>query len=454
MEKLDIIKTPENIDKEVVLAGWVHTLRKMGKMVFIDLRDRSAKAQVIFLPNNKDLVKKALELGVEDCVQIKGKVNKRPDNQVKQDEPTGMVEIEALDLTILNKSETPPFEIDDANSEKEEAKENIRLKYRYLDLRRDKMRENIKLRHDVVRFIREYLYKQDFWEIETPYMSKATPEGARDYLVPARNFPGLFYSLTQSPQQYKQMLMVAGYEKYFQIARCFRDEDARGDRQAEFTQLDMEMSFVTQGDIMNLVQTMLTDLVKKITPDKKASFQTITYDEAMEKYKTDRPNLSKDGDLAFVWVTDFPMFEKREDGTIAAVHHPFTMPQTKDLSNLEDVKAEQFDLVLNGEEIFGGSIRNHDPKLLKEVFIAMGHSEEEIEEQFGHIFEAFKYGVPPHGGIAAGLDRLVMVLAGADSIRDVIAFPKTLEARDLMMDAPAKVDQKQLDELHLDIKKK
>ncbi|MFH1781254.1 MAG: amino acid--tRNA ligase-related protein, partial [Patescibacteria group bacterium] len=218
MEKLDIIKTPENIDKEVVLAGWVHTLRKMGKMVFIDLRDRSAKAQVIFLPNNKDLVKKALELGVEDCVQIKGKVNKRPDNQVKQDEPTGMVEIEALDLTILNKSETPPFEIDDANSEKEEAKENIRLKYRYLDLRRDKMRENIKLRHDVVRFIREYLYKQDFWEIETPYMSKATPEGARDYLVPARNFPGLFYSLTQSPQQYKQMLMVAGYEKYFQIA--------------------------------------------------------------------------------------------------------------------------------------------------------------------------------------------------------------------------------------------
>ncbi|MFH1781060.1 MAG: amino acid--tRNA ligase-related protein, partial [Patescibacteria group bacterium] len=256
------------------------------------------------------------------------------------------------------------------------------------------------------------------------------------------------------PQQYKQMLMVAGYEKYFQIARCFRDEDARGDRQAEFTQLDMEMSFVTQGDIMNLVQTMLTDLVKKITPDKKASFQTITYDEAMEKYKTDRPNLSKDGDLAFVWVTDFPMFEKREDGTIAAVHHPFTMPQTKDLSNLEDVKAEQFDLVLNGEEIFGGSIRNHDPKLLKEVFIAMGHSEEEIEEQFGHIFEAFKYGVPPHGGIAAGLDRLVMVLAGADSIRDVIAFPKTLEARDLMMDAPAKVDQKQLDELHLDIKKK
>jgi len=320
------------------------------------------------------------------------------------------------------------------------------------------MQANLKLRHEVIRYLREYLYKQDFLEIETPNLSKSTPEGARDYLVPSRNFPGMFYSLTQSPQQYKQMLMVGGLEKYFQIARCFRDEDQRGDRQAEFTQLDIEISFVSEEDIMKLIQEMLTGLVKKVCPDKKASFSKISYQEAQEKYKSDRPDLRKNkedkDELAFCWVYDFPMFEKREDGTVAAVHHPFTMIHDKDKEKvfqgkLEEVKAKQFDLVLNGEEIFGGSIRNHDPKLLSDVFTAMGHDKEEVEKQFGHLLEAFKYGVPPHGGIAAGLDRLVMVLAGADNIRDVIAFPKTLEGRDLMMDAPAKVDPKQLKELKL-----
>lgn len=466
MKKIDILDTTKNIGKEVTLAGWVHNMRKMGKMVFIDLRDRSGKAQVVFLPNNKDLVARAMELGPEFCIELKGRVNERPPKQVKEGDPAGNVEIEALELKVLNKSEIPPFEIADENVDKEEAREKFRLKYRYLDLRRDKMRKNIKLRHEVIRFLREYLYKKDFWEIETPYMSRSTPEGARDYLVPARNFPGLFYSLAQSPQQYKQMLMVAGMERYFQIARCFRDEDARGDRQAEFTQLDIEVSFADQEDIMSLVEEMLIKLVEKITPDKKLSaapFTRLTYKEATEKYKTDRPDLRKNkenkDELAFCWVTDFPMFEKREDGTWAAVHHPFTQVKEEDeekifQGKLEEVEALQYDLVLNGEEIFGGSVRNPDPELLSDVFTAMGHSREEVRDRFGHLLEAFKYGVPPHAGIAAGLDRLVMILAGAGNIRDVMAFPKSLEARDLMMDAPAEVDKKQLDELGISVKKK
>ncbi|MBU0732418.1 aspartate--tRNA ligase [Patescibacteria group bacterium] len=466
MKKIDILKTTENIGQEVTLAGWVHSMRKMGKMVFIDLRDRSAKAQVVFLPNNKKLVARAMELGPEYCVEIKGKVNERPPKQIKEGDPTGNVEIEALDLKVLNKSATPPFEIAEENTEKEESREAYRLKYRYLDLRREKMQKNIKLRHDVIRFFREYLYKQDFWEIETPYMSKSTPEGARDYLVPARNFPGLFYSLAQSPQQYKQMLMVAGMERYFQIARCFRDEDARGDRQAEFTQLDIEVSFADQEDIMKLVEDMLIKLVEKVSPEKKLSikpFVKMTYKEAMDKYKTDRPDIRENkedkDELAFCWVTDFPMFEKREDGSWAAVHHPFTQIREDDKDKifegkLEEVEALQYDLVLNGEEIFGGSVRNPDPKLLADVFAAMGHSKKDVQEQFGHLLEAFKYGVPPHAGIAAGLDRIVMILAGAENIRDVMAFPKTLEGRDMMMEAPAEVSKSQLNELGIQIRPK
>lgn len=457
MQRTQIIQTPEKVDQEVVLYGWVHNRRNMGKLIFIDLRDSTAMCQVVFLPNNKELVAKADKLGVEFVVEIKGKVNQRPEKQVNKDLPTGTVEIEALDLKIINQAEVPPFEIKDQF--KEEVKEELRLQYRYLDLRRQRMNKNIKLRHEVIRFIREYFYKQDFTEIETPYLSKSTPEGARDFLVPARNFPGKFYALPQSPQQYKQLLMVAGMEKYFQIVRCFRDEDARGDRQVEFTQLDVEQSFTSQEEIIKMIEEMLKDLVKQITPDKKASFSSMTHAEAMEKYKSDRPDVRKDkknkDELAFCWVTDFPMFAKKEDGSLGAVHHPFTALHPDDIDKLEnkdkltEIRAQQYDLVLNGNEIFGGSIRTHEPEILSKVFQALGHSEEEVQKQFGHLLEAFEYGVPPHGGIAAGLDRLIMWLAGEDSIREVMAFPKTLEGRDPLMDSPSEVADEQLKELKL-----
>lgn len=475
MQRTNIIQTVNKIDQEVLLKGWVHSRRNMGKLIFIDLRDKSGKAQVVFLPNNKELIKKADQLGLEYVVEIKGKVNARPAKQVKKDAPTGTVEIEALDLNIINKSAVTPFEIKDQF--KEEVNEELRLKYRYLDLRRERMKKNIILRHNVVRFMREYFYKQGFTEIETPFLSKSTPEGARDFLVPSRNFAGKFYALPQSPQQYKQMLMVAGMEKYFQIVRCFRDEDARGDRQVEFTQLDVEKSFTDQEEIMNLIEDLLIKLVENInaknpsllTRDAKnptssrltlaqTPFPRISYQESMAKNKSDRPDMRKNkkdkNELAFCWVLDFPMFEKKDDGTWGAAHHPFTAIKEADLPKLKERKlegiiAQQYDLALNGNEIFGGSIRTHDPEILSEVFQALGHSKQEIQEKFGHLLEAFKYGVPPHGGIACGLDRLIMVLAGEESIREVIAFPKTLEGRDPLMDSPSAVDKAQLKELGL-----
>ncbi|MFH0818956.1 MAG: aspartate--tRNA ligase [Patescibacteria group bacterium] len=474
MPKTDIIDTINKVGEEVILKGWVHNRRNMGKLIFIDLRDKTSVCQVVFLPNHKEALAEADKLGLEYVVEIKGQVNGRPEKQINKDMPTGTVEIEALVLTIINQAETTPFEIKDQF--KEEVNEELRLKYRYLDLRRERMKNNIILRHNVVRFMREYFYEQNFTEIETPFLSKSTPEGARDFLVPARNFPGKFYALPQSPQQYKQMLMVAGMEKYFQVVRCFRDEDARGDRQLEFTQLDVEKSFTDQEEIMNLIETMLVKLVEKLNQapgfmpvgeqNKKyisqVPFPRITYKEAMEKYKSDRPDLRKDkndkNELAFCWVTDFPMFEKKDDGSYGAIHHPFTAIKAEDLDklksrDLDNITAQQYDLALNGNEIFGGSIRTHDPKILSEVFQALGHSEQEVQEKFGHLLEAFKYGVPPHGGIACGLDRLVMVLAGEDSIRDVITFPKTLEGRDPLMDSPSAVESEQLDELNIQIKK-
>ncbi|MFA6028016.1 MAG: aspartate--tRNA ligase [Patescibacteria group bacterium] len=459
MKRTNTIESAEKIGQEVLLKGWVHSRRNMGKLIFIDLRDKSGQVQVVFLPNNKELIKKADQLGLEYVVAIKGKVNARPPKQVKKETPTGTVEIEALDLEIINKAAVTPFEIKDQF--KEEVNEELRLKYRYLDLRRERMKKNLVLRHDVVRFMREYFYKQGFTEIETPFLSKSTPEGARDFLVPSRNFKGKFYALPQSPQQYKQMLMVAGMEKYFQVVRCFRDEDARGDRQVEFTQLDVEKSFTDQEEILNLIEKLIIELVAKVCPEKKIAqtpFPRISYEDSMAKYKNDRPDMRKDkkdkNELAFCWVTDFPMFEKKDDGTWGATHHPFTAIQEKDLPKLkerklESIKAQQYDLALNGNEIFGGSIRTHDPEILSEVFQALGHSKEEIQAKFGHLLEAFKYGVPPHGGIACGLDRLVMVLAGEESIREVIAFPKTLEGRDPLMDSPSSVDKAQLKELGL-----
>lgn len=335
------------------------------------------------------------------------------------------------------------------------------MKYRYLDIRRERMKKNLILRDRVVSFIRKYLHEKDFIEIETPILTKSTPEGARDYVVPSRMYPGKFYALPQSPQQYKQLLMVAGIERYFQIPRCFRDEDTRGDRQPEFTQLDLEMSFTTEEEVLGLIEDLYISMVKTVCPEKritKMPFPRLPHKEVMEKYGTDKPDLRENkndpDELAFLFVVDFPAFEwKEEEKRWDAVHHPFTAPKTKDPEELKRDPgkhlAEQYDFVLNGYEIGGGSIRIHDPKLLEAVFEIMGHAKEDIRKKFGHMLEAFEYGVPPHGGMAPGIDRFVMILAGEPNIREVIAFPKTGDARDLMMDSPSELDPRQLKELHL-----
>ncbi|MFC1622661.1 aspartate--tRNA ligase, partial [Patescibacteria group bacterium] len=369
-------ETTQKVGKEVKLNGWVHVRRNMGKIVFLDLRDRWGIVQVVCVPDELDKESAEIlnDIRPEFVLEIEGVVQERGENQKNKNIPTGTVEVLAKKIKILSESETPPFEI--ANEDRQ-ANEELRLKHRYLDLRHERMKKNILLRHEVIKFIRNFLYKKDFVEIETPFLSKSTPEGARDFLVPSRNYPGKFYALPQSPQQYKQMLMVAGMEKYFQIVRCFRDEDQRGDRQAEFTQLDVEMSFVQQKEVLKLTEKCILELVKKLLPEKKLTFKPfkkITYKQAMEKYNTDSPDLRENKDdsneLAFVWVVDFPMFEYKEgDNRWGAAHHPFTAIDPKSLKNLskdkmKKIKAQQYDLVLNGSEVAGGSIRTHDPKIL------------------------------------------------------------------------------------------
>jgi aspartyl-tRNA synthetase len=448
--------------KEIELIGWVHARRDHGKLIFIDLRDRSGLCQVVFGPE----VRLASELRLEYVVKVFGLVKKRPPAMVNEKLPTGQYEVEAKKMEIVSRAEALPISVDTAGYE---INEETRLKYRYLDLRRERLKNNIIMRHKVVKFFRDYLTEKGFIEIETPLLTKSTPEGARDYLVPSRIQKGKFYALPQSPQQYKQLLMVAGIEKYFQIARCFRDEDTRGDRQPEFTQLDLEMSFVTQEDILSLIEELYIAVVNNLLPQKyitEIPFPRLTYKEAMEKYQSDRPDLRKDknnpDELAFVWVVDFPMFEwKESEKRWDAVHHPFTSPKVE--GNLSDfiskmkknpagVLAHQYDFVLNGYEIAGGSIRIHQPELLSAVFEIMGHSPEQIKRRFGHILEAFSYGAPPHGGIAPGIDRFLAIVSNEPNIREVIAFPKTGDARDPMMGTPTEVDKLQLEELGLEIK--
>ena len=446
--------------KEVELSGWVHARRDHGKLVFIDLRDRSGFAQIVFGPK----VSAASELRLEYVVKVTGIVQKRPPSMVNDKIVTGHYEVSATALKILNRSSELPIPVD---TDGYEINEEMRLKYRYLDLRRERLHNNLMLRHRLIKFIRDFLDERGFWEIETPNLTKSTPEGARDYLVPSRIQNGSFYALPQSPQQYKQLLMVAGIEKYFQIARCFRDEDTRGDRQPEFTQLDLEMSFVEQEDVLKLNEELLIAIVKKLAPEKKIQqipFPRITYKEAMEKYKTDRPDIREDKDdpnlLAFCWVLDFPFFEKADNGGWTFTHNPFSAPKPEFMDdlltqkNIADILTTQYDVAMNGLEIGGGSIRNHQPEALKAVFKIMGYTEEQITSKFKHMLDALGSGAPPHGGIAWGLDRFVSLIAAEPNIREVIAFPKTGDGRDPMMGSPSEVDKKQLDELGLEIKKK
>lgn len=574
----------KNIDEKVVLNGWVSTRRDLGGVIFIDLRDRYGITQVVFEPNyNKESHNTAKELRGEYVISVEGVVEKRSEDTVNPSLATGMVDIRVQKIRILNKSKTPPFLIQDNIDTNEET----RLKYRFLDLRRGEMQKNLFLRHKMYQSVRNYFDGNDFVEIETPVLMKSTPEGARDYLVPSRIHKGKFYALPQSPQTYKQLLMVSGFDKYYQIVKCFRDEDLRADRQPEFTQIDVEMSFVQQEDVFNVVEGLMKKLFKNVwNKELKTPLPKLTYTKAMEKYGSDKPDLrfglemvtlndvfdksdfrvfkdqtensgiitglkipgcgdytrnqldvltdfvkkqgaggliwmrvkkegleapvakfftqdekqnlvkslnARTGDLIFIltgprlktfsimgslrlemarrldlikkdtppsliWVTDFPLLEwDEETNRYYAMHHPFTSPREEDLELLEtspgDVKAKAYDLVLNGNEIAGGSIRIHDSSVQSKMFKALGITKEEAELKFGFLLNALKYGAPPHGGIAFGFDRMVMLFTGSGSIREVIAFPKTASAISLMDDSPSLVSDEQLNELHIKIKK-
>jgi aspartyl-tRNA synthetase len=470
MSRTIIGETIKNIGEKVKVAGWVDSYRSHGKIVFIDLRDRSGSLQVVF---SSDLLDQAKELRSEWVIEISGTINKRPENMVNENLLTGSIEMVAEKLKILSKAETLPFPIDDDGYQ---IKEEKRLKYRYLDLRRKRLKDNLILRQKTTSFIRNFLNQKDFIEIETPVLTKSTPEGARDFLVPSRLQLGKFYALPQSPQQYKQLLMIAGFEKYFQFAHVFRDEDLRADRLFEHTQLDLEMSFIEQDDILNLIEEMMIELAEKVFNKKiqDKPFPRLSYEEAIKKYNSDKPDTRKDkksNDLAFCWIVNFPMFEILEDGSIDAVHHPFTALQDKDLEKFQKMsikeltsrkskkellsfKAKQYDLVLNGAEIMGGSIRTHQPEILKKTFEILGNSSAMVENKFGHILKAFQYGVPPHGGIASGLDRLLQTILNEKSIRETVAFPTTTSGITSVMDAPSDVSEKQLKELGLKTFKK
>ena len=567
-----------NVGEEVHLSGWVQKNRDLGGMTFIDLRDRYGITQLTFnMDENSDLCEQARKLGREFVIKVKGIVIER--SSKNKNIPTGAIEIIVSDLIVLNASKTPPFTIEDET----DGGDKLRMKYRYLDIRRKPVKENLMLRAQVSTETRKYLDNQGFCEVETPYLIKSTPEGARDFIVPSRMNEGQFYALPQSPQTFKQLLMVAGMDKYYQIVKCFRDEDLRADRQPEFTQIDCEMSFVEQEDILNMFEGLTRHLLKQVKGVELNEFPRMTYDEAIKKYGSDKPDIrfgmkfvemnevcqqnnfmvfdsaelvvginvkdgalftrkqidkltdfvktpqvganglvyckcnedgtfkssvdkffsqedlnnwadkckASSGDLILIlagekdetrkalsnlrlylaeelglrnpeefaplWVLDFPLLEWDEDtNRYHAMHHPFTSPNPNDLEKLDTdpaaVRANAYDLVLNGNEIGGGSMRIHDRDLQKLMFKHLGFSDEEAKEQFGFLIEAFEYGAPPHGGVAFGFDRLCAIMGGQENIRDFIAFPKNNSGRDVMLDAPSKIDQDQLDELGLNIK--
>jgi aspartyl-tRNA synthetase len=463
MERILIKDTVEKVGEKVKLQGWVSTVRDHGKITFLDIRDRSGVIQCV--GNNLE------KFISESVVEIIGTVAKRPEKLINPNLETGTIEIQIESLVVISSASELPIPVD---GDGYDIDESSRMKYRYLDLRRERMTRNIRLRSRVANYMRQWLLAKDFVEIETPILTKTTPEGARDFLVPSRLQKGKFYALPQSPQQYKQLLMVAGFERYFQFARCFRDEDPRKDRAyGEFTQLDIEMSFITQEDILSMFEELFTSLVSEIFPEKHISqtpWPRIPHKEAIEKYGTDKPDLRNDKDdkneLAFAWTIDFPLFteQSKEDfyhgsgsAKWAPSHHMFTSPRPEDLSLLETdpgkVRGLQHDLVLNGLEVGGGSIRIHDSQIQQKVFDLIGFSEEQ-KKQFTHMLDAFSYGVPPHGGIAPGLDRFMMAVLGEPSVREVMAYPTSASGQVSVMDAPSEATDEQLKEVGVSLRKK
>lgn len=463
LPRILVEKSIENVGNTILLQGWIETKRDHGKITFIDLRDRSGIIQCVGY-------KMMGEVTAESVVSIIGEVKLRPERMINKDIPTGTVEIEVKEYQILNLAKELPIQVEgDAYDVKEEA----RLKFRYLDLRRNRMRKNLKTRSKMIQSFREFLFDKDFIEVETPLLSLATKEGARDFVVPSRFNPGKFYALPQSPQQYKQLLMTAGVENYFQVAKCVRDEDLRSDRGFEFTQFDIETSFVTQENVMSLVEDMTKHVVKAVGAKiKDEKFPVFTYEEAIKQFGADKFDLrsddeKKEGVLAFAWVVRFPFFKKVDKDDAAEVqdgksgwtftHNPFSSPLEEFVDqhlagkDLDKIIAAQYDLVCNGYEAGGGSIRAHRPEVLKATFKNMGYSDEQIKAGIGHMLEAFEVGTPPHGGIALGLDRLAMILCGETSIKEVIAFPMTSTGRTSVMDAPAPISSQQLTELSLKV---
>lgn len=452
----------KHVGESVTIMGWVSVRRDQGKMVFFDFRDMTGSVQGLVLPSNPS-IEIAKSLKVESAVSITGHINKRPEKNIQDGKVNGDIELLIESIDILNLAETLPFEIQGDTSN---ISEETRLKYRYLDLRSERMQRNIRLRSQFIQKCREFLFSRKFTEIETPLLTESTPEGSRDFVVPSRLNPGRFYALPQSPQQYKQLLMVGAFERYFQIARALRDEDLRADRGFEHTQIDIEMSFVEQEDVMSMIEEMMIETIESLGLSiKEKPFPRVTYAESMEKYGADKFDLRTDEDkknnvLAFAWVHKFPFFEKATDGNWTFTHNPFSLPIPEHIDwlmrgeNIGDILTTQYDLVCNGFEAGGGSIRAHKPEILNAVYRVMGYSAEETDERIGHMLEAFKYGAPTHGGIALGVERVLMNLTNETYLREVQAFPMTRGGQTAVMKAPKQLTTGQLIELGIRIEQK
>jgi len=468
MKRTYIGELEKHIGEEVLIKGWVWIKRDQGKIVFFDFRDASGTVQAVAHTGNPDVLEKSKELKNQWVIEAKGKVNERPE-KMKTEALNGSIELEVVGIEVLNKAKELPF---DVTENTKDIDENLRLKYRYLDLRSDRMQRNLRLRSEFVQKVREYLFSNKFVEIETPILTESTPEGSRDFVVPSRLHPGTFYALPQSPQQYKQMLMTASFERYFQIARAIRDEDLRADRGFEHTQVDLEMSFVERDDVIKLVEEMMTSVVESMGYTvKQKPFPVISYKEAMDTYGADKFDMRTEEEknekvLAYAWIVDFPFFEKTEEGGWTFSHNPFSKPKAehiellmdaangKNTERIGDILTTQYDLVCNGYESGGGSIRAHNAETLRAVYAIMGNSKEETDRKVGHMLEAFELGTPPHGGIALGVERNIMNLSGEEALRDVQAFPMTRGGQTSVMQGPSELTEKQLKELHLTINKK